>query len=265
MRNITALSVIIVVVLLLLSDVDARGGRGGGRSSSGSRGSRGGSSGTSRTSGGSRSTGRRITRTTPITPTTFRTPVIKAQTRSVSRTKLFTKFAAGYLVTRYILLNAPVYRDGFPVHGSYVSIPEDRAVRVSTERVRLLDSNGSLCLGLSPINQTLEEGIENRLLKLETTVKYKDSPQKDETLFGVNNTVSLWDIKEKNFTVTTRARYNVTVLQDTNCTQVETQFNGTMVQLYEFNPNTGSILGLNLKLILTSFLMTTIFISFNKA
>ena len=264
MRNITTLSVIIVVVLLLLSDVDARGGRGGGRSS-GSRGSRGGSSGTSRTSGGSRSTGRRITRTTPITPTTFRTPVIKAQTRSVSRTKLFTKFAAGYLVTRYILLKAPVYRDGFPVHGSYVSIPEDRAVRVSTERVRLLDSNGSLCLGLSPINQTLEEGIENHLLELETTVKYKDSPQKDESLFGVNNTVSLEDIKEKNFTVTTRARYNVTVLQDTNCTQVETQFNGTMVQLYEFNPNTGSILGLNFRLSLTSFLMTTIFNSFYKA
>ena len=262
MRNITALSVIIVVVLLLLSDVDARGRRGGGRSSSGSRGSRGGSSRTSRTSGGSRSTGRRITRTTP---TAFRTPVIKAQTRSVSRTKLFTKFAAGYLVTRYILLNAPVYRDGFPVHGSYVSIPQDRAVRVSTERVRLLDSNGSLCLGLSGINRTLEEGIENRLLELETTVKYRDSPQKDETLFGVNNTVSLEDIKEKNFTVTTRARYNVTVLQDTNCTQVETQFSGTMVQLYEFNPNTGSILGLNFKLILTSFLMTTIFNSFNKA
>ena len=90
------------------------------------------------------------------------------------------------------------------MHGSYVSIPEDRAVRVSTERVRLLDSNGSLCLGLSPINQTLEEGIENHLLELETTVKYKDSPEKDETLFGVNNTVSLEDIKEKNFTVTTR-------------------------------------------------------------
>ena len=151
------------------------------------------------------------------------------------------------------------------MHGSYVSIPEDRAVRVSTERVRLLDSNGSLCLGLSSQNRTLEEGIENRFLELETTVKYKDSPQKNETLFGVNNTVSLEDIKEKNFTVTTRARYNVTVLKDTNCTQVETQFNGTMVQLYEFNPNTGSILGLNLKLILTSFLMTRIFNSFNKA
>ena len=260
MRNITAFSVIIVVVLLLLSDVDARGGgRSGGRSS------RGGSSRTSRTSGGSRSTGRRITRTTSITPTTFRTPVIKAQTGSVSRTKLFPKFAAGYLLTRYTLLNAPVYRDGFPVHGSYVSIPEDRAVRLSTERVRLLDSNGSLCLGLSHQNRTLEEGIENHLLELETTVKYKDSPQKDETLFGVNNTVSLEDIKEKNFTVTTRARYNVTVLKDTNCTQAETQVTGTMVQLYEFNPNTGSILGLNFKLILTSFLMTRIFNSFSKA
>ena len=56
-------------------------------------------------------------------------------------------------------------------------------------------------------------------------------------MYGVDNTVSLEDIKDKNFTVTTRARYNVTVVENTDCTQVEKQINGTMIFLYEFNPN----------------------------
>ena len=37
--------------------------------------------------------------------------------------------------------------------------------------------------------------------------------------------------------ITTRVRYNVTVVENTDCTQVEKHINGTMIVLYEFNPN----------------------------
>ena len=138
----------------------------------------------------------------------------------------------------YALNKAPVYREGFPVYEKYVSIPEERAVRISSERVSLLDANGNLCLGYSSIPRTLKDGLEKNLVELKTTVIYKTNPEKVHItiLYGVNNTISLEDIKEKNFTVTILTRYNVTVLRDTDCTQVEKQINGTMIEMYETNP-----------------------------
>ena len=180
----------------------------------------------------------KLSKTTPIKPVKFCTPVIKSQTIRGSRTKLFTRVASGYLVMRYALNKAPVYREGFPVYEKYVSIPEERAVRISSERVSLLDANGNLCLGYSSIPRTLKDGLEKNLVELKTTVVYKTNSEKVyiTILYGVNNTISLEDIKEKNFTVTILTRYNVTVLRDTDCTQVEKQFNGTMVQMYEIHP-----------------------------
>ena len=139
----------------------------------------------------------------------------------------------------YALNKAPVYREGFPVYEKYVSIPEERAVRISSERVSLLDANGNLCLGYSSIPRTLKDGLEKNLVELKTTVIYETNPEKVHItiLYGVNNTISLEDIKEKNFTVTILARYNVTVLRDTDCTQVEKQINGTMIEMYETNPD----------------------------
>ena len=120
-----------------------------------------------------------------------------------------------------------------------MSIPEERAIRLSSERVNLLDANGNLCLGNSSIPRTLKEGIGKNLFELNTTVIYKTKPEKVIRLYGIENTVSLEDIKDKNFTVTTRARYNVTVIvtENTNCTQVERQVNGTMIELFEDNPD----------------------------
>ena len=234
MKPLATAVLVILTVTLLLHDGDARGGRGGGRSS------RGGSRG----SGSSKS---RITKTTPIKPVRFRTPVIKSQAIRGSRTKLFTRVAARYLVTIYVLKKAPVYREGFPVYGRYVSIPKERAVRLSSERVSLLDSNGNLCLTLrnSSIPRTLKDGIEKNLFELNTTVIYKTYPGKVIRKYGFDNTVSLEDIKDKNFTVTTRARYNVTVVENTNCTQVEKQINGTMIDLYEVNPNAENEAGIS--------------------
>ena len=131
-RAVLAVFFLILVVALLLDDVSGgRGSRRGGRSSRG--GSSGGRRTSFRSSRRSRSSSRhrssqygpdspskpRITKFTPIKPSTFRTPVIAKQTKLGSRAKLFTGVVAGYLVTKYLLRNAPVYRGGFPVYGSY--------------------------------------------------------------------------------------------------------------------------------------------------
>ena len=98
--------------------------------------------------------------------------------------------------------------------------------------------------------RSLNDGIENNLLELKTTVIYKTNPEKVTILYGVNDTVSLDDIKDKNFTVTIRTRYNVTVVRDTDCTQVEKQVNGTMIDLCEFNCNAENKAGLPLGVII---------------
>ena len=217
MKSLTVGHVILVFAVLLLHDV--RGVHGSDKCS-----------GTSEF---------KISKSMPIKPVKFCSPVIKSQTIRGSRTKLFTRVASGYLVMRYALNKAPVYREGFPVYEKYVSIPEERAVRISSERVSLLDANGNLCLGYSSIPRTLKDGLEKNLVELKTTVIYKTNPEKVHItiLYDVNNTISLEDIKEKNFTVTILTRYNVTVLRDSDCTQVEKQINGTMIEMYETNPD----------------------------
>ena len=190
MRPLTVAVLVILVIALFLRDVNGRGGgRGGGGRRGGSRGgrSRGGrtSRRRSRFSGSSKT---KITKTTPIKPVRFRTPVIKSQAKRGSQTKLFTRAAAGYLVTRYALSNAPVYWKEFPDYGRYMSIPEERAVRLSSERLSLLDANGNLCLGNSSIPRTLKEGIGKNLFELNTTVIYKTDPEKVIRLYGTENT-----------------------------------------------------------------------------
>ena len=153
-----------------------------------------------------------------------------------------------------------MYRGGFPVYGSYVSIPQNRAVRLSSERVSLLDSNGNLCLGRSSQKRTLKEGIEDNIIELNTTVNYTASPGNVTKFYGVNHTVSLEDIKEQNFTMTTRVRYNVTVADNSDCTQVEKEANGTMVQLFEFNPKRGNTANINTNLLIASVTLSLEFL-----
>ena len=97
---------------------------------------------------------------------------------------------------------------------------------------------------------------------------YKTDPEKVIRLYGTENTFSLEDIKDKNFTVTTRARYNVTVIvtENTNCTQLERQVNGTMIELFEDNPDAeiSSTLGVGtiITLSVVSVLCGSIFLFF---
>lgn len=193
----------------------------------------------------------KITKYTPIKPETVRSPVIVRQTKLGSRSSTFKKVVVGYLVYRYVLSNAPVYRQGYPMYRKYVSIPENRAVRLSYEEEKLMDARGKLCLGDSAKNQTLQEGIDDNLVELNTTIKYKKTG-KTLKLYGIINTVSLEDVKDQDFEVTSRARYNVSIVAGTNCSQVEKRIQGTMVEMYETNPNGARAVQINYKLLFAS-------------
>ena len=91
------------------------------------------------------------------------------------------------------------------------------------------------------------------LVELTTTVKYKNG----KTLIYNNSTVSLEDIKEEDFEVITRARYNKTIVAGTSCTQVEKKVEGTMVTLYETNPNATNSLNSNYMLLINMILLST--------
>lgn len=125
--------------------------------------------------------------------------MIVSQTKLGSRSSTLKEAVAAHAVYRYSIISAPVYRQGYPMYRSYISIPGNRAVRVTYEDERLLDDEGKLCLNTSAGNNTLKEGIDDNLVELNTTVKYKDDATK--TVYGSNNTMSLKDINGQNFTV----------------------------------------------------------------
>ena len=125
-----------------------------------------------------------------------------------------------------------------------------------------MDLKGERCVVNSSKNQTLRDGIDDDLLELNTTIHYKKSG-KTVSLYGINNTVSLEDVKEQNFEVISRARYNTSIVIGTNCSQLEMEIEGTMVEMYETNPNGASAVGPN-KLLLAS-ITTAVFIALFKS
>ncbi|XP_068710063.1 uncharacterized protein [Montipora foliosa] len=219
-------------ILLMALSIVARG-RGGGRSG----GSRFRSS-SRRSSSGSKSSKPTITKYTPIKATTVRSPVIRSQTKVGSKRDTFKKAVTGYLLYHYTLSNARVYRSGYPMYRCYVTVPEKRAVRIISEEQRLLDSRGRPCVGPF-FSQTfsLEDDIDQHLISMTTNVTYKKT---GETKTYHNDTVSLKDILEQDFEVKTLSRYNITIVPRTSCSQVEETIEGTMITLYETNPNKAS-------------------------
>ena len=247
--NVRRFTVLVCIVFIVLAAVDARGrgGGGGGRSAGRSR-----SSSRSRSNSGSSSKSK-ITKYTPIKATTVRSPVIVSQTKQGLRSSTFAKVFVGYLLLRYTLSTAPVYRHGYPMYRSYAAVPDDRAMRITSEEKRLLDDQGSLCVKRIELqkSQNLREGIDDNLIDLKTTVEYKKTGEKKE-YHGVDKTISLEDIKDQDFVITTTARYNEPVVAGTTCTQIEKKVEGTMVQLYETNPDSASAVFINIKLLMAS-------------
>lgn len=232
--RVSALFLVLLVILMMVElSQTARGVRGSSRAGRSRNRSR-----TRSVSSGS-SSKPKITKYTPIPATSVRSPVIVKQTRLGSRSGTFKKVVAAYLVRRYMFSNAPVYRSGYPMYRSYVAIPTNRAVRLSHEEEKLLNDQGELCLGELAGNRTLEEGIDENLVELNTTVKYNDGTM--VKLHGFDNTISLKDIKDQGFEITTLARYNTSIVAGTTCTQVEMTVEGTVVTMYETNPNGANI------------------------
>ena len=132
------------------------------------------------------------------------------------------------------------------MYRSYISIPDDRAVRLSNEVEKLRDTDGFSCL-ISTKTITLAKGIDDDLLELATTVKYSNGTTL--TKQGIDNTVSLGDIDEQDFEVTSVARYNISIVDGTTCSQVESGIKGTMITMYETNPAGAGQLQINNKLL----------------
>lgn len=245
---------ILILVLIAMDFSEARG-RGGGRSSSSSR-SKGSSrnrGGSSRSSGGSNTAykAKKVTKYTPIKATSARSPVIVTQAKKGWRSSTFTKVFVGYMIARYAFGSAPVYRYGYPMYRSYVTIPENRAVRLASEERKLLDADGNLCVNKTrkEEEQTLLEGIDEHLVELNTTIVYKETG-KVKRFEGIDKTVSLEDIEKEDFALMSNARYNMTIVNGTNCTQIEKKVKGTMVAMYQTNPNNAGMLYISYKLLL---------------
>ena len=254
MRVCVLFLVLLVILMIVELSQSARGVRA--RSRGGSRG-RSRNRSLTRSSSGS-SLKPKITRYTPIPATSVRSPVIVNQTKLGLRSGTFKKVVTAYLVHRYVFSNAPVYRSGYPLYRSYVTIPVNRAMRLSHDEEKLLDNQDELCLEKLAGNRTLEEGIDQNLVELNTTVKYRDEiVVKLHEL--VNNTISLKDIKDQDFKISNLARYNTSIVAGTTCTQVAMTVQGTMVIMYERNPNRASLSKINNKLLLVVFSLFAFF------
>jgi len=66
-----------------------------------------------------------------------------------------------------------------------------------------------------------------------------------DKLQGFDKTISLEDMNDQDFEITTLARYNTSIVAGTACTQVEKILQGTMVTMYKTNPNEASLLKIN--------------------
>ena len=222
----------------------ARGGRSGGRSSRSGRKSSAGS----RSSGGASKP--KITKTTPIKATTRKTAVINRQTKIGSRSNTFRNVLLGYVVYRYAFSSAPVYRQGYPMHGRYVQIPEKRAVRVMSTETRMLDHDRKPCIEKEHegVERTLPSDAQKNVVGVNMTITY--GSEKPIEFNGINQNFTLREKEGVDFVIVSRTQYNITLVAGRNCTVVEERMEGTVVHLYETNPDGASTTVLNTWLLL---------------
>jgi len=80
-----------------------------------------------------------------------------------------------------------------------------------------------------------EKRNRKNLVELNTTVKNKKTGH--TRTYSNNTDISLDDMNGQDFVVISRARYNTTTVEGTACTHVENKVEGSMVTLYQTNPN----------------------------
>ena len=157
-------------------------------------------------------------------------PVSLSETQLGSVANTHMKAVSGHLVKNYIPSNASVYREGYPLYRFYIDFRNDKAARISYEEEKLLDDGGILCLGESPEKKTLQQGIDDNLIKYMLT----------STLDGgivmrfntkIDGKFDIQDDKTKTFELTVVASYNKSIVAGTTCRKVEMKVNGTLVTI----------------------------------
>ncbi|XP_068700836.1 uncharacterized protein [Montipora foliosa] len=257
--TVSLLFVFITFLLLLELSESARGrGAGGGRGRSGKRTpSKSKTATKKRGSGGS---GSKVDKYQPIKATSKTSPVIIGQTKSGSRSNFLTKAVVVYAGIRlYNFVNAPVYRGGYPMNRrNFVGIPNERAVRVTYEEEKLLNTSGDSCLEQSlSKNYTLREEIDYNLIDTNTTVTYNKTGE--NKTFRNDDSFVLNDIQDQDFEVRSLARYNTTIINGTSCMQVEKIVRGTMIRMYETNPNRATAVQINNQLMEAIIALLTVY------
>lgn len=121
----------------------------------------------------------------------------------------------------------------------YIAFRKDKAARISYEEEKLLDAGGSLCQGETPVEKTLQQGIDGNLIKFIYTFRHNGGfsmtfPTKIDGKFDMQ------DNKTQTFELTVLASYNISIVAGTTCKQVGMTVHGTMVTLYQTNPNVTS-------------------------
>lgn len=164
---------------------------------------------------------------------------------SVSETQLglvastHIKAVSGHLVNNYTLSNAPVYRQGFPLYRFFISFRNDKAARISYEEEKLLDDGGNLCLGESAEKETLQQGMDGNLMKF-TYTSQVDGGFAMTFPTNIDGKFDIQDNKTQTFQLTVLAGYNISIVAGTTCKKVEMTAHGTMVTLFQTNPNVTS-------------------------
>ncbi|XP_020618891.1 uncharacterized protein LOC110056718 [Orbicella faveolata] len=166
-------------------------------------------------------------------------PVSVSETQLGSVAGTHIKAVSGHLVNNYTLSNASVYREGYPLYRYYIAFRKDKAARISYEEEKLLDAGGSLCQGETPVEKTLQQGIDGNLIKFIYTFRQNGGflmtfPTKIDGKFDIQ------DNKTQTFELTVLASYNISIVAGTTCKQVGMTVHGTMVTLYQTNPNVTS-------------------------
>ena len=166
-------------------------------------------------------------------------PVSLSETQLGSVADTHMKALSGHLVKNYTPSNASVYREGYPLYRYYIDFRNDKAARISYEEEKLLDDGGTLCLGEAPEKKTLQQGIDGNLIKymltatLDGGIVMRFNTKLDEKF-------DIQDDKTKTFELTVVASYNISIVAGTTCTKVEMTVKGTLVTMYQTNPNVTS-------------------------
>ena len=163
-------------------------------------------------------------------------PVSLSETQLGSVASTHIKAVSGHLVKNYTPSNASVYREGYPLYRYYIDFRNDTAARISYEEEKLLDDGGILCLGEASEKKTLQQGIDGNL------IKYMLTSTLDGGIVMTFNTridgkFHIQDDKTKTFELTVVASYNISIVSGTTCTKVEMMVKGTLVTMYQKNPN----------------------------